>query len=145
MAYERDLRQPFSHAAHVAAYLRDLDVDDAVVVGSFDYSAQPITAYLDGPIYYPEDERFGTFVHWGKHRRMLAPMEVIDAAVRLADAQAKPVVLVLSYPLAQQRPGDVLAWGGHRLVYLTAFVGAVVPDENYHLYLLQAPPGRVVH
>ncbi|HXV77169.1 MAG TPA: hypothetical protein VD788_12700, partial [Candidatus Polarisedimenticolaceae bacterium] len=111
--------------------------------GSVDYAAQPVAAYLDRPIYYPESESFGTFIDWGPARRHVPHSEVIRQAAALFDRRGREIVLILNY-----RPGGVtldrtVAVGaGLRMRCFAELTGAIVADENYHLCRLWRPGDR---
>jgi len=133
-AYQADLRQPFSHGRAVAGWIsRHVDAD-VPVVASFDYSSQSIAAYSTREFYHPETERFGTFVGWGGERRMRSFDETLAAAAAMARSSGE-VLLVLSYDPGILEPGQTrTVSSGLEIDYVQRFVGAIVPDENFHLY-----------
>ena len=121
--------------------LRGVDFEEVLLVGSVDFAAQPITAFVDKPVWYPESDRFGTFMDWSERRRMVPVEKVLRDALELFEKEGRDVVLLLNY-----RPslglGQRLALGqAGELHYFASFTGAIVPDENYYLYRLsQRPP-----
>jgi hypothetical protein len=132
-----DVVRPFSNASAVARYLRTETDPEAILVGSRDYAVQPVTAWIDGEVFYPESGRFGTFLHWGPERRLTSSGDALRAAESLQRRESRPVVLMLTSGPGDLEPGQerVLA-SGARLRHLVAFEGAMVTSENYWLYLL---------
>lgn len=136
-AVVQDVARPFSQSRAVGTALRGEEFDGTILVGSIDYAAQPVAAYVERPIWYPESERFGTFVDWSARRRMVPVEKVLQDALSLFEERGRDVVLVLNQT-PSIAPGQRLALGQNgELVYLAAFTGAIVPDENYHLYRLR--------
>jgi hypothetical protein len=134
--YATDLARPFSHARSVAQVLQTDEWLERPVVGHIDYAAQPINAWLDRPIYYPETRVFGTFLDWSERRKKVSAEVAMGEAVHIAREKNRPVALVLNYgpgilDLGQEtRRGDVTILHTHR------FEDAMVPSENYYLYLV---------
>jgi len=137
-AFGMDYMRPFSNARAAASFLHAQDLDGVTFVGSIDYAVQAVAGYGIGPIYYPESDRFGTFVHWGAERLPLVePKDVLAAAIRVLDERARPVVLITSYALfSHAEPAEFLAAPGVRVRPLGRFEGAIVPTEDFHLYHL---------
>jgi hypothetical protein len=140
-AYGSDLVHPFSNAEAVGRHLSRAEFSGVTLVGSIDYAVEPVTAYLDRPVYYPESERFGTFIDWGPSRRHVPPTAVIEDAVGLLRERGADVVIVLNYPPGRMRLGEIVPVDSDaRLRYFARFVGAIVPDENYYLCQLYRGP-----
>ncbi len=133
-AFARDLAHPFSNAEAAGRFLRGADFDDVTLVGSIDYSVQPIAAFIDRPFYYPESKRFGTFIEWGPTRELVPLGVVLEDALRLMRSGGRDVVVVFNYAPRGMQPGDRTALGGGaRMRCFARFTGALVADENYHL------------
>lgn len=140
-AWFRDFQLPFSNAAGAARFVERETPADAVIVGSVDYAVEPIAAYIDRPIYYPETKRFGTFMTWGAGRGLVPPMAALDAAVNFAK-EGREVVMILSNKPDDYSPGQVVTIGdGLWMEYLTSFEGAIVHEENYFLFRISPPSG----
>ncbi|MDH3628149.1 MAG: hypothetical protein OES25_10915 [Acidobacteriota bacterium] len=141
LLFVADVRHPFSNARAVGEHLSRPEFSGVPVVGSVDYAAEPVAAYRPGPIYYPENDHFGTFIDWGPRRRHVPVSEVLEDARRLSIESGSDVVVVLNYPPANMRIGDVKPYdGGSVLRYFGQFGGALVADENYHLLQLATRP-----
>jgi len=152
-AYLLDLALPFSNARAVAAYLDTPEFRELPVVGSVDYSVEPVAGYLDRPVWYPESDRFGTFLDWSDRRRLVSPVKVLADATALSEREGRDVVLILSYKLSATpqgrsalRPWNEMPLGataslgaGATVRSFARFTGANVEDENYHLYRVSVP------
>jgi hypothetical protein len=134
-AYLRDLALPFSNARAVAAHVRSTDLWDLPIVGSLDYSIEPIAAYLDRPVWYPESGRYGTFLDWSDRRRLVPVTQALADARALARTAGRDALLILSYPWGGLHVGERAPIGDDATAVLVArFRGALVADENYDLY-----------
>jgi len=134
-AYGSDLVRPFSHAERVGRHLRSPEYRQMLLFGSIDYAVQPISAFVDKPIYYPELGRFGTFLTWGTERTLVSPESVLERAVEMTQTQDQDVVVILSYPMSGPEPGKVVPWRPDVHVEgIEHFTDAIVADENYYLY-----------
>jgi len=134
-AYLRDLALPFSNARAVAAHLVASGLSDLPIVGSIDYAAQPVAAFLDRPVWYPESDRHGTFIDWSDRRRLVPVAKAIGDARALARAAGRDAILVLNHPWRDLSVGARVTIGDGATIYLFArFRGALVADENYDLY-----------
>jgi hypothetical protein len=139
-AYAFDLAHPFSSSKEAGRFLQAEEFVDVDLVGSIDYAVQPIAAYIDRPIYYPESRAFGTFIDWGPVRRHRSFSQLIDQATRLLDERGREIVLILSYrPAGAELGKTVSVGGGIRMRCFARFAGAIVADENYHLCHLFRP------
>ncbi len=134
-AYLRDLALPFSNARAVATHVRSTDLWDLPIVGSLDYSIEPIAAYLDRQVWYPESRRYGTFLDWSDRRRLVPVTQALADARALARSAGRDVLLILSYPWGGLHVGERAPIGDDATAVLVArFRGALVADENYDLY-----------
>jgi len=135
-AVVQDVRRPFSQSRAAGLLLRGAEFEDTILVGSVDYAVQPIAAYVDRPIWYPESGRFGTFMDWSARRRLVPVENALQDALDLFEREGRDVVLVLNHT-PRLALGQRLALGPDgELLYFAALTGAIVPDENYHLYRL---------
>ncbi len=140
-AWVTDLVRPFSNASRVGAYLREPGFADAVLVGSLDYAAQGVAAYVDREIYYPQSRSFGTFVRWGPERQAVPSTRVLEDAVALLRERGRDVVVILNFEVQSPRQGEVVPVAPDaRVEGLARFEGAIVPDEDFFVYRFFAPP-----
>ncbi len=134
-----DLSRPFSHAHNVARVLQTDEWLERPVVGHLDYAAQPINAWLDRPIYYPETRMFGTFLDWSERRKMVSTEIAMREAFRMAREENREVALVLNYGPGALDLGEETTEDGAVLRHTHRFEGAIVPSENYYLYVVFPP------
>ncbi|HEX2466249.1 MAG TPA: hypothetical protein VHR17_16625 [Thermoanaerobaculia bacterium] len=141
-AYGADLKYPFSRSQDASRFLAAKpELTDATLVGSIDYTAQPFAAYLGKSIYYPDQQRFGTFMTWGPEREVVRYQRVLKDAIRLHRESAKPVVLILDYNPKVGAVGDrCRADDQFEVELLAAFQCAIVSEESYWLALLRETP-----
>jgi hypothetical protein len=135
-----DTARPFSQGRATAAFLERPEHADALYVGHIDYAVETVAAWTRRPFYYAEHRRFGTYVDWSNLRRPVTMRQVLDDAVELARRESRNVLLVLNEP-----PRRMLELGRVELRpdvharFLASFTGAIVEDENYHVFLLYDP------
>ena len=145
VSYVRDLALPFSNARAVGRYLQsEAALREALLAGSIDYAAQPVAAYTDRPIYYPDSRRFGTFLDWGPTRSIADNEDVLRQCAALARSSGRDVILLLNRsPAAALRMGDSFQLDHDIVATLFAkFDGALVRDENYWLYRIRSAQPR---
>jgi hypothetical protein len=136
--YATDLSRPFSNSKAAAEFLKADEFKDAIWLGSVDFAAQPITAYVDRKIYFAESSRFGTFVYWGEERELfLKPAEMGRRAVNLARQSGKDVLLILNYEPFNIPDRVIQIEPSVRVTRIKSFQEAIVPSENYFLFRLQ--------
>jgi hypothetical protein len=132
IASVQECRYRFSNSQEVAEYLHQHGHDESLLVGHSDCCASAILgSSAQKQFYYPEAKRWGSYIIWDKTRlTRITDQEIIDAARALSRPSGQHLLLVLSHEL-----GEGLV-RGNQMKELGNFDGAVVPDENFHLYLL---------
>ena len=134
-----DLARPFSHAHGVARVLQSDEWRERPVVGHIDYAAQPINVWLDRPIYYAETRVFGTFLDWSERRKDVSPRIAMSEAMHMAREEKREVALVLNYGPGALDLGEETTVDGVVIRHTHRFEGAMVPSENYYLYVVFPP------
>ena len=122
-----DLRHPFSNGAATAELIRRQGWDRHPLLGHQEPSAATVALALGRPLYAPSRRAFVTYPDWGPERRELSAQEVRCAARALARQEGEDVLLVMTWQLPPWQEVDA---AGSR-------VGAIVPNEDYHLYWLR--------
>ncbi len=130
-AFSMDLNYTFSASKEVANYLDQPGLKDYVLVGSRDYAAAPVAAFLNRQIYYPESDKLGSFIVW-RSRELFKPREVLNQVEGLI-TQNNKALLILNYKLKAKKP-DL------NISLLLKSSQSIVPDESYYLYLIQKKP-----
>ena len=105
-----------------------------LIAGSRDYSASPLTAYLDQEIYFPESNTFGTFIFWDTRREIKPPQEFLDKISELIELRNEEVLFISTQELSNNRP-DI------NVTELSRFTRSIVGDENFYLYRVRRQEG----
>lgn len=127
-----ECRYPFSAARTVTDYLHHHGHDESLLVGHIDYTSSALLGTsAQRQIYYPQSRRWGSYIIWNR-ARLTEPtdQEMIDEARALPRRTGQHVLLVLDRRL------DDRVVQKNRISTLGHFTGAVVYDENFHLYQL---------
>jgi hypothetical protein len=117
---------PFSEASSVAQFIRATKMDGWPIIGDQDVATSSVAADLNRKLFYVAGEREGDFVIWDK-QRLDSTESVMAAATEMAGRLHHKVLVILSYP------GDAV---GKNVNEIASFQGAVVPDENYTLFVV---------
>jgi hypothetical protein len=131
IAIKMDDQYIFSSGKLVAEYIKSKDMAAMLMVGHTDYATSTVVGYLaKDKIYYPNSERFGSYINWDNKRTSLTNQQVIDRTNILSKQYNADVLIILNSALSQN---DIVNYG---LVTLKSFTGSIVKDEDYYLYIL---------
>lgn len=122
-----DLRHPFSNGFAAAELIRREGLDQYPLLGHREPPAATVSLALGQPLYSPSRRLFVTYPDWGPEQREMNDPELRCAARELARSAGRDIVLVINRELPP--------WG--ELDPAGATAGAIVPTEDYHLYLLR--------
>ena len=124
-----DLTTPYSNGKYVAQYIQSHGWQEWPIVGCTDFSAQTVVGYLGvDKIYYPQGERWGSFIVWDKKRyENMGLDKCLESALALDHDLGRDVLVVSSYT-----KDSSLHESQFRKV--AEFVGALRDDENFVLY-----------
>ncbi len=128
-----DIRRPYSSAKYAAEYIRTHSLQDRVIIGDWDYSASSVSGYLDRPIYYPAaGNKLGRNLIWDTERHWPTTREELCASVAALAPKAggREMVLLLTYELQGRE------CGGYPTRLSRRFVGSVMTDEDFRIYLV---------
>ena len=107
------------------------------MVGEIDYAASTIVGYLErNQIYYVHGSRPGSFVRWDNVRMPdadIPDLQVIEEANALRTQTSQDILIIMNRVL------DLELILEHDLNLITAFIGSIVDDEGFYLYLMPAP------
>lgn len=129
-------RHVFSYGKQVAEYIQANDMQDMQMVGEIDYAVSTIVGYLEkDQIYYVHGSRPGSFVRWDAARMPdtdIPDAQVVKDAHILRDQTSQDILIIMNRVL------DLELILEHDLNLLIAFLGAIVDDEGFYLYLMPA-------
>jgi energy-converting hydrogenase Eha subunit E len=124
-ALYQDLTTPYSNGKYAAQYIRSQGWQDISIVGCMDFAAQTVVGYLGvKKIYYPQGERWGSYVVWDEKRYENVGL---DQCLRSARSLGRDVLVVSSYP-------DDSSLREPQFHKVAEFRGALRDDENFILY-----------
>lgn len=140
---------PFSRSADAAALLKRPELSGAIVMGDPDTMLEPLRYYVDNPIWFLRQRRFGNVVQLSKNsRHVLSLTDVLADAQRLHQQTGRPVVFLSHVQLQDKkveksavmfrdgtilRPDDVRRfWASTRLI---ARLRPSASDEDYDVYV----------
>ncbi len=138
-----EVERPFSQGKRAAEYIRANGLEELPMIGYPDWSASAVLGHLkpDKRIHYVQGNREGSFVVYDGARRGAGPRGSVYIWTLVSQTQA----------LAARNDGRVLMIlaggleippGERRVRLLASFTGAIADDENYWLYLWEAPVDR---
>ena len=139
-AVAMEIERPFSLAKRTAGYIRAKDLESLPMIGYPDWSASAVVGHLSPQkrIHYAQGNREGSFVIYDGARIGAGPEGSIEASAlmsqtqTLADRNDGRVLMIIAFEL--DVPSDE-----RRIRRLASFTGAIAEDENFHLYLYEAP------
>ena len=131
-----DYRYVFSSAKETAQFLRSSDLTSAEMIGDVSYTASAVAAYLNNkPFFYPDAQRYGTFIKWDKERTKEVNLSTLLSDSRRLALQGHPVVLILNQSLDDYKIGpDVNASQIHfKKIFESSPI--ILWDERFYVYL----------
>ena len=139
-AVSMEVERPFSHAARVAVYIQENDLESLPMIGYPDWSASAVVGHLSPQkrMHYVQGNREGSFVIYDGARSGTGPRGSIRISTLISQTHALAArndgkaLMVLAAELGIP-PGD------RRVRLLTSFTGAMALDEDFYLYLYEAP------
>jgi hypothetical protein len=140
---------PYSRSADAAALLKRPELSGAIVMADPDTMLEPLAYYVDNPIWFLRQQRFGKVVRLAKNgRHLLSLADVLADARQLHDRTGRPVVFLSHDKLQDKREeksavmfrdGTILRpeevrrfWSSTRLV---ARLRPAASDEEYDVYV----------
>lgn len=145
-AYILDLGQPFSTSQKAAAYLREHQLTDDLIVGTRDYTISPLASQLGKPIYYADRHEKGTFIIYDEKRQPIyAVKEVVPIFTSFYKQGHKRMIYVKDVPIKMtfDDTGESVLWENAMLTdslnlrLLTTIPPGIVADETYYIYTVE--------
>jgi len=135
VAYYYDMKYPFSAAKQAAGFITNLRLRNPVIVGYVDATTMSLAGYLNTQIYYPQADRFGSFLTWDETRLVvLSTCEIIRKAGEVRTKTKRPVLVVLSY---MPKENECRYTSGFSFTLLGWFPTSIVATEVYSIWLIQ--------
>jgi hypothetical protein len=134
-----DWKYPFSASKEVAEYLVKEKLAQKPIIGCLDYPASAVAARLDTPIYYPQNDRFETYLIFdGMREKSLRQYGLTQ--------EFKDIMLEKSYDYMLKKKEDVvllfsfvITQTKYPIIPLRTFTASIQNDETYALYLMIYP------
>lgn len=145
---DRLLGVPYSRSADVAELLRTPQLSRAIVIGDPDTMLEPLPYYVDNPLWFLREQRFGIVVKLThRARKHISLDDILADARRLNSATGRPVVFLFHLPLSDRQESDFVMFDDttaispetyQRFRAATGFVARLRPstsDESYDVYV----------
>jgi hypothetical protein len=135
VAYYYDMRYPFSAAKQAAKFITNLRLRDPIILGYNDATTMSLAGYLNDKIYYPQANRFGSFLTWDKTSLVeLSTCEIIQKAGTIKTKEKRPVIVVLNY---MPKKEEYTCTAGPSLTFVGWLPNAIVANEVYSIWIVQ--------
>ena len=145
IAYTNDLIRPFSMSKATSNYIKNTELDTLPIMGVPDERVSAIPGYLNRKIYYPQSDRWGSFVIWDSQRENVTAREIVEPG---EDRQLiKRNILKEVNKTVQQNPTDILLVStapinfkipSLKITPIKQFAANTIGREkSYRLYLIQ--------
>jgi hypothetical protein len=140
LAWQADLRRPFSEARAAARFIRKERLDALPMFGDRAPPASSLQPYLEAPIVYLADGKRGGYIEYGEAMAEKLPDPPRMWANLLRETLGEPsgrALLILNYPI-ESPPRR------YSTREVARFTGSLVGDEDYFLYVASWPAGAAV-
>jgi len=145
-AWIADFRYPFSTSKWTAGYIQEHGLQNLPIVGDDQIKVSTLSAYLDRPIYYLDDNRLGTFsISTTAAQRLPSTEEIFRKVAELLAERHTDLLLVLTGMLAGpehegHRPPLLSAWlDPDGTLELTPHSGGATSSQIALLFIPSAP------
>ena len=145
ITYTNDLIRPFSMSKATASYIKSANLDILPIMGVPDERVSAIPGYLNKKIYYPQSDRWGSFVIWDSKRRNVTATEIVEPSEERQ--LIKRNILKQVNKIMQHNPTDILLVSTAPINFkipslkispIKQFTAnAIGREKNYRLYLIQ--------
>lgn len=151
-AVKEEFFKPYSSAQALARMVaQDPSLHKAIFVGVPDSYLETLPYYLDNPLYFFSEERFGKYRELKLNGRLRFSLtDVLDTSRRLQAQFSQPVIIILShkvtdlgpfsFPMNYKKtftysPDELKKFYDSTVLY--ADLGGAIGDENYRVFLLK--------
>ncbi|MDQ3098607.1 MAG: hypothetical protein M3Q44_02580 [bacterium] len=127
-----DIMNPFSSSKRVSEYILSNHLENNLLIGDYDTTITPISAYLNRSIYYPRSDRYGSFVVMDSKRKEMSEEDLIRLSVEQIKQVKRDGVFILNNKL---KTSEIF---GCKISLADSFVGSVSIADDYYLYHLKS-------
>ena len=120
-----DWQYPFSGSKQAADFVRKNISHNYPLGADTDYTVSPIAAYLDKPLYYAVNQKWGTFLLWDQSRLSVDYDRTMHQSETMRIKTGRSVGLILSFVPDSK-------WSVKELFQVKQ---SIVEDEIYNIYL----------
>jgi len=100
MPVRNDILLPYSSSADLAQFVdQHHEYRDAIIMGEPDFYMEALPYYLDNPIYFPREHRFGKVVSLTTINQQKLSLAELLATARQVKQSGKPVLIALGHRL----------------------------------------------
>ena len=133
--YYTDLRYPFSMQQAAADYLSQYQgSSDFRIAGYRSSYISPLAATLGEDIYYPQAEKYGSFIVWKKDSvELMEHSDVVEDLIQKAHRFETNWILVLNEPMSSPLIELFNSSGEVSIAELKRFAGSIV-QEDFYIY-----------
>ena len=128
-----DFRYPFSAGKQVAHFISANKINAPLIEGNNYYAGITVAGYLNKNIYYPQSDRWGSFVIFDKKSDVSPGFALIYEKSCLISRQKKTDVMILS-----GREQDTSLFHLEKMAEFND--STIVEDERYYLYKIPFAP-----
>ena len=144
IAYAMDYQYKFSTSKDAANYIKENKLDTLEIDGATDFVISPLATYLNKKIYYPQMKDYGSFTIWNKKRITQPGFDNLIESVKFLMKDKNKILLVKDMPPRVTFDGKNYQDIEHAMFakdlqvdLIKKFVGGIVSDEQYYIYLVQ--------
>ena len=131
MAFSRDLITPYSSSKVTAEFIRDNKLSNHFIMGSEDFTIAPISGYLNQKIYYPESQKFASYVLFNNNRGVVNDFDIINQMIEIMNRENEEILLIMNREFSERAPKLTIQ-------FLEKFTQSFIYNEKYYLYLVKS-------
>ena len=145
IAYTNDLIRPFSMSKATSNYLKNTELDKLPIMGVPDERISALSGYLNQKIYYPQSDRWGSFIIWDSQRKHITARDIVESSGDIP--LVKRNILKQVNKIVQTHPTDIILVStapinfkipSLKITPIKQFVANTIGREkSYRLYLIQ--------
>ncbi len=131
VAFSRDLITPYSSSKVTADFIKNNELSEYFIIGSEDFTIAPISGYLNQKIYYPETQKFGSYVLFNNNRKIVEDDDIINQINKIISEKNNNLLLIMNREFSAKYPKL-------KIQFLEKFTQSFIYNEKYYLYLVKS-------